>query len=55
MYTCFHCLHDSVSWDADFNPEDYGYDDEEGVIHNLHCNNCGAEIQYLVFDKKEEE
>lgn len=54
-YQCFHCLKNAVSWDSDFNPEDMGYDDEEGVIHILHCSNCGTEIEYRVFNRKEEE
>lgn len=53
-YQCFHCGQNSVSWDSDFNPEDMGYDDEAGVIHICHCNNCGAEIEYRVFEQKED-
>ena len=52
MHECFHCLAKAVSWDADFNPEDYGIEGE-GVIHICHCNNCGAEIQYTILDKEE--
>ena len=47
MYQCFHCLQESVGWDADFSFEDYGIDGN-GIIHTLHCNNCGAEIEYYV-------
>lgn len=47
MYECFHCLQKSVIWDADFDSEDYGYD-EPGIIHECHCTNCGARITYFV-------
>ena len=47
MYECFHCLSRSVGWDADFDSEDYGYE-TPGIIHVLHCGNCGAEITYFV-------
>lgn len=53
MYECFHCLQKAVSWDNDFDPEDFGYENT-GVIHVCHCNNCGAEIEYHVFDDVEE-
>lgn len=55
MYQCFHCLHDSVVWGADFTFEDYGMDGE-GIVHSLHCANCGADIEYYVrIDDPEEE
>ena len=47
MYQCFHCLSDSVIWDADFDFEDFGYEGQ-GVVHICHCTNCGAEIEYRV-------
>ena len=47
MYECFHCLDKSVIWDSDFTFEDYGLDGE-GLVHHLHCANCGAEIEYYV-------
>ena len=46
MYECFHCLQKAVIWDGDFDSEDYGYE-EEGVIHECHCTNCGARITYF--------
>lgn len=55
MYECFHCGQRAVGWEADFDPADYGYDEKTGVIHNCHCYNCGADIQYLCFDDDEEE
>jgi hypothetical protein len=36
-----------VIWDADFEPEDYGYEGV-GVVHECHCEFCGAEITYVV-------
>lgn len=55
MYECFHCLSRSVIWDADFDTEDYGYE-PGGVVHDCHCENCGAIIQYIIFpDNGEEE
>lgn len=47
MYQCFHCLCNSVVWDADFDFEDFGYEGE-GIVHICHCANCGAEIEYRV-------
>ena len=44
----------SVVWDADFNFEDFGYDGE-GIVHTCHCCNCGAEIEYRVAIKEEED
>ena len=53
MYECFHCGHRSVIWDSDFTFEDYGYEGE-GLIHVLHCSNCGAEIEYSISFEEEE-
>ena len=47
MYQCFHCGKMAVIWDADFDFEDYGYDGV-GIVHNCHCTNCGAEIEYRI-------
>ena len=47
MYECFHCGARAVIWDADFTFEDCGYEGE-GLVHNCHCTNCGAEIEYLI-------
>lgn len=54
MYECFHCGHRSVIWDNDFSFEDYGYDND-GIVHSLHCSNCGAEIEYYISFSDEEE
>lgn len=45
MYKCFHCGKETVVWDADFDFEDFDYEGE-GVVHLLHCTNCGARIEY---------
>lgn len=47
MYECFHCGARAVTWDADFDFEDYGYGGE-GIIHECHCNNCGALVTYAI-------
>ena len=47
MYECFHCGCKSVIWDGDFSFEDYG-EDGEGIIHECHCENCGARITYRI-------
>lgn len=47
MYECFHCGEKSVIWDSDFDYEDYG-EEGEGIIHECHCTNCGAQITYRV-------
>ena len=55
MYECFHCGQRAVIWDSDFDAEDYGYEDA-GIIHQLHCANCGADIQYhIIFGRQEDE
>lgn len=46
-YQCFHCLSNSVVWQADFSFEDYGLEDE-GIINVCHCSNCDADIEYFV-------
>ena len=47
MYECFHCGERAVIWDNDFSFEDYGYDGD-GIIHECHCINCGADITYAI-------
>ena len=54
-FECFHCLHRSVIWQSDFDFADYGYEGT-GIVQNLICANCGAEIEYRVpFDVEEDE
>lgn len=53
FYQCFHCGAMAVSWDADFDFDDMGYEGI-GVVNCCHCNNCGAEIEYRVrYDEEE--
>ena len=54
MYPCFHCGEEAVVWGGDYSFEDYGLAGE-GIVHNLECTACGAEIQYTVAINKEEE
>lgn len=54
-YECFHCGQKSVYWCSDFDFEDYGLLDEEGIIHVCHCDNCGADIEYYVPIKMKKE
>lgn len=54
LFECFHCLQRSVVWDSDYNPGDMGYE-WTGVVHVLHCANCGAMIEYVVIDEEEEQ
>lgn len=46
MYECFVCGKKAVIWDADFDYEDYGFE-EEGIVHECHCSECGAKILYF--------
>lgn len=52
---CFHCGSTSVIWDNDYDYEDCGLEGY-GIVHLLHCKDCGAEIEYRVpYVPKEEE
>lgn len=53
MYECFHCGQRAVIWGADFDFSDYGLEGE-GIVHSLHCSNCGAEIEYYIRIDEEE-
>lgn len=52
MFECFHCGAIAVGWCADFDFEDFGYEGE-GIVHVCQCQNCGAEIYYLVSCEEE--
>lgn len=45
MYECFHCGARAVIWDCDYSFEDVGLEGE-GLVHFLHCEECGAVIEY---------
>lgn len=47
MFECFHCLERAVIWQCDYMASEMGYE-EEGIVHCLHCANCGADIEYFV-------
>lgn len=51
MLECFHCGEQAVSWDSDFDAEECGYDCK-GIMHELHCNNCGCEITYVLLEEE---
>lgn len=55
MYECFNCGHRAVIWDGDFDWSDYFDDGGNGVIHECHCTNCGAQITYYCRFGEEEE
>lgn len=53
MFECFHCLHRSVIWQCDYTFDDCGIEGN-GIVQVLHCENCGADIEYYVpFDQEE--
>ena len=50
----FSLLHLFVGVGFGFDFDDYGYEGE-GIVQNLHCTNCGADVEYRVrFDKEDE-
>lgn len=53
MYQCFHCLHNSLCWQCDYDFEDFDYDGD-GIVHILHCTNCGADVEYIVKNNNKE-
>lgn len=53
MYECFHCGAKAVIWDCDYDFEDFGYEGE-GVVQVLHCENCGAYIEYRIGEEEDE-
>ena len=53
-HACFNCGHWSVGWDNDYTFQDYGLVGD-GIVHALHCSNCGALIEYFVSDDDEGE
>lgn len=50
-YECFHCGERAVVWGGDFDYDDYCLDGD-GMVHELHCTECGARIRYLVDDAR---
>lgn len=54
MFECFHCGNRAVIWDNDYSFEDYCLEGE-GIVHELHCTKCGAQITYYVGEDDEDE
>ena len=54
MYECFVCRQKTVVWDADFDYSDYGFE-QNGIVHECHCANCGSQILYFCPEKDEDE
>ena len=54
MYECFHCGSRAVIWDADYDFSDCGWEGN-GIVHMLHCENCGAEIEYRIDCSEDED
>lgn len=49
---CWYCG-GQLCWDADFDAEDFGYE-EEGIVTRLHCNDCGAVVTYELIQEPSE-
>lgn len=47
---CWYC-ESEVIWQNDFTFEDYGYEEEEGIITVMTCSNDGCKAEYEI--KKE--
>ena len=56
MYECFHCGMRTVILDCDHTFKDMmlGYEGD-GLIRIFHCENCGAQIEYWIPEKGEDE
>ena len=54
MNICFYC-DGKVYWQSDFDYEDYGIDDKEGIVSNWTCSSCGAEYEVYVTISEENE
>ena len=54
VFECFHCGKKAVIWDSDYEFSDLGYEGT-GIVHLLHCANCGAEIEYAIPIKEKED
>lgn len=54
LFECFHCGERALLWDSDFTFEDYGREGS-GLVHVLHCTNCGADVEYFIPDEEESE
>jgi hypothetical protein len=39
-------------WGCDYNPEDYGYGEVDGIVATLHCSSCGADVTYVCLEEE---
>lgn len=53
-FECFHCGERTLIWGGDHTFEDYGIEGE-GIVQNLHCENCGADVMYYVSMEEDDE
>ena len=52
---CFRCGA-PVIWGADFSFEDYGIDDQEGIVSSMSCSNCSATYEvWFPFEESKEQ
>lgn len=51
-YPCFNCG-GKVIWGNSYSFSEYGVEGD-GVVHELHCLDCGAEIVYYCEEEKDE-
>lgn len=49
---CWHCSHELI-WGCDHDAEAYGCEDTYAMVTNLHCPNCGCDVN--VYLPKENE
>lgn len=54
MFECYHCGCQSVIWDCDYDFADFCYEGD-GIVQIFHCAECGAEIEYMIPFRREEE
>lgn len=52
--TCWYCGEDTLIWGGDNDLNDV-YGEGEGIITNLTCSNCGAEVTYELRDDSEDD
>ena len=52
---CWHCGTELI-WGGDHDYEDYGEEDEEGIVSNFSCPNCPTTVlvYHTIEDDKEE-
>lgn len=53
-WVCLNCGSDKVVWDSDADLQDMGID-RRGIVKFFHCLNCGWDIEYYIYEDKEDE